>query len=98
MDESRGEPATAQPCICGSPDHHPLREPSGGDEVGFLRCPRRELPRYAARGLETVRRGICWAAHPDTGVHCTLEPHDVDVDHLNAYVGRPWPAEPIPRV
>lgn len=91
----RRDPAPKRPCICGSRDHPPLRE-AAVDEVGFLRCPERELPRYAARGLEVLSRGLCWAANPHNGLHCTREPHGRDVDHWNAYSGGPWPTEAIP--
>ena len=93
MDQPTDPPAQ-QPCICGSLNHRPLRE-AAVDEVGFLRCPDGPVPRYVQRGVEVLARGICWAAHPDSGIHCTLEPHGRDVDHFNAYTGRPWPAEAI---
>ncbi len=93
MEQSTEQPPTG-PCICGSLTHRPLREASP-NEVSFLRCPNGPVPRYVQRGVEVMARGICWAAHPDTGIHCTLEPHGRDVDHYNAYAGEPWPAEAI---
>jgi hypothetical protein len=90
VDESKAGPPTG-PCICGSLTHRPMREASP-NEVRFLRCPDGPVPRYVQRGVEVMARGICWAAHPDSGIHCTLEPHGADVDHCNAYTGRPWPS------
>ncbi|MEV0225170.1 hypothetical protein [Streptomyces sp. NPDC050704] len=83
MDERRGEQPAPQPCLCGKPDHQPIRDGS------LLRCPHRELPK-ADRWRDEIARGVCWVAHPDTGVHCTEPPHQ-DGDHRNAYTGNAWP-------
>lgn len=92
MTHDRGD-LTPQPCICGSTDHPALRDEEltgSSSGVGFLRCPERELPRYAATGLAIVARGLCWAVDPATGLHCTEPPHGDDTDHRNGYAGRPW--------
>lgn len=89
MTEGRGP--HHPPCsLCGSTSHVALKDD------GLLRCPERPLPAYVTSGLKEVARGICWAADPESGLHCTQAPHGPDVDHRNAYTGKPWPAREIP--